>query len=133
MPKRILVVDDEAEFCELLQFRLLLHDYEVITASTGYEALDKAGSEIPDLILLDLLLPDLDGLTVCGILRRQISTRATPVILITAVTTAATQTAAREAGACGFLGKPLDFKELKRLIAIALAPSQGDLGSPVVC
>lgn len=127
MTKRILIVDDETDFSELLQFRLRHLDYEVLAATTGTEALNKARSELPDAILLDLLLPDFDGLTVCEILRRQPSTRNTPIILITAVTSEATQYAAWVAGDCGFLGKPLDFKELKRKLEIALVLPPGDL------
>ena len=113
MTKRILVVDDEEDFSELLQFRLRHLDYEVLSAATGTEALNRARRESPDVILLDLLLPDLDGLTVCEILRRQLSTRETPIFVITVVTTEATQHAARIAGADGFFGKPLDFDQLK--------------------
>jgi len=126
MTKRILVVDDEADFSELLQFRLRHLDYEVLSAASGTEALNKARNELPDVILLDLLLPDLDGLTVCEILRRQPSTRETPIFLITAVTTEATQHAARIAGARSFLGKPVNFERLKRQLEAALAPSPVD-------
>lgn len=121
MTKCILVVDDEKDFSELLQFRLRHLDYEVLAAANGAEALNKARCESPDVILLDLLLPDLDGLSVCEILQRLPSTRETPIILITAVTSEATRHAARVAGASGFLGKPLDFEELKRKLEAALA------------
>jgi DNA-binding response OmpR family regulator len=121
MTKRILVVDDELDFSSLLKFRLVILDFEVLTAASGSEALKKARTESPDIILLDLLLPDLDGLTICEILRRLPSTRNTPIILITAVSTEATRAAAKIAGACGFLSKPLDFEELKRQLDAALA------------
>ena len=121
MVKRILIVDDEADFSELLQFRLRHLNYEVLAAASGTEALNKARSELPDVILLDLLLPDFDGLTLCEILRRRSPTREIPLILITAVTSEATQWAAKIAGTCGFLGKPLDFEELKRKLEIAFA------------
>ena len=98
MTKRILVVDDEIEFSELLQFRLRSLNCEVLAAATGTEALNTARSELPDVILLDLLLPDFDGLTLCEILRRRSPTREIPIILITAVTSEATQQAAKIAG-----------------------------------
>lgn len=124
MAKRILVVDDEAKFSELLQFRLRRLDYDVSAAATGTEALDKARSELPDAILLDLLLPDLDGLTICEILRRLPSTRGTPIILITAATSEATRAAAKIAGTYGFISKPLDFEELKsQLNAVFAEPA----------
>jgi DNA-binding response OmpR family regulator len=113
MTKRILIIDDETDFSELLQFRLRYLNHEVFAASTGSEGLNKARSELPDVILLDLLLPDFDGLTLCEILRRRSPTREIPIILITAVTAEATQYAAKVAGASGFLGKPLDFDRLK--------------------
>ena len=113
MTKRILVVDDEEDFSELLQFRLRHLDYEVLSAATGTEALNRARCEAPDVILLDLLLPDLDGLTVCEILRRQLSTRETPIFLITGVTTEATQHAARIAGADGFIGSRWTLTSLR--------------------
>jgi DNA-binding response OmpR family regulator len=127
MTKRILIVDDETDFSELLQFRLRYLNYEVFAASTGSEGLNKARSELPDMILLDLLLPDLDGLTLCEILQRLPSTRETPIILITAVTSEATQHAARAAGAAAFLGKPLDFTRLQEQIesVCAAKPSEG--------
>ena len=121
MKKRILVVDDETEFSELLQFRLAIRDYEVLAAATGTEALNRARSELPDVILLDLLLPDVDGLTLCDILQRLPSTRNTPIIMITAVPTDANRAAAKIAGARGFLGKPLDFVELQRQLDAVLA------------
>ncbi len=113
MAKKILVIDDEADFSEMLQFRLRHLNYEVSAAANGTDALNKAREESPDVILLDLLLPDLDGLTLCGILRREPGTRAAPIILITAVSTEATRHAARIAGASAFLGKPLNFDQLQ--------------------
>jgi DNA-binding response OmpR family regulator len=124
MKKRILVVDDETDFCELLQFRLAIRDYEVFGAANGTEALNRARSELPDVILLDLMLPDVDGLTLCEILRRLPPTRHTPIIMITAASTETTRAAAKSAGACAFLCKPLDFVELQRqLDAVLASPS----------
>ncbi len=126
MTKRILVVDDEIEFSELLQFRLRSLNCEVLAAATGTEALNTARSELPDVILLDLLLPDFDGLTLCEILRRRSPTREIPIILITAVTSEATQQAAKIAGVSGFLGKPLDFDRLREQLEMVLAGRPSD-------
>jgi CheY-like chemotaxis protein len=68
--KRILVVDDEKVFSDLLQYRLQGDHYEVACAGSSSEALEKARGFLPDVILLDLLLPDLDGISVCEILHR---------------------------------------------------------------
>lgn len=123
MAKLILVVDDEADFSELLQFRLRDREYEVLSAATGTEALDKARRHLPDAILLDLLLPDLDGLTLCEILRRRLSTRDTPVIMISAVSSEVTRRSARLAGASAFFSKPLDFDSLRTQLELLLTPS----------
>lgn len=113
MGKLILVVDDEADFSELLQFRLRDRQYEVLSAATGTEALDKARRHLPDVILMDLLLPDLDGLTLCEILRRHHATRSRPIIMISAVANDVTRHSAKIAGVRAFFGKPLDFEKLK--------------------
>jgi DNA-binding response OmpR family regulator len=122
MAKLILVVDDEADFSELLQFRLRDREYEVLSAATGTEALDKARRHLPDAILLDLLLPDLDGLTLCEILRRHRSTRGTPVIMISAVSSDVTRHSARLAGASAFFSKPLDFDRLRTQLELLFTP-----------
>jgi DNA-binding response OmpR family regulator len=121
MTKRILVVDGEAGPSKLLQFRLRNLDYEVLSANSGTEALNRARCESPDMILLDLLLPDLDGLTVCEILRQLPATRKTPVFLLSAVTSEATRCAAKIAGASGFLEKPRDFDQLAALFKTVFA------------
>jgi len=78
-------VDDEPEFLELLQFNLLRRGFEVVTAATGMEALKVARREAPSVILLDLMLPDIDGFSICEILSAQLSTRDTPVIILSAL------------------------------------------------
>ena len=126
MAKLILVVDDEADFSELLQFRLRDHQYEIISAATGTEALDKARRHLPDVILMDLLLPDLDGLTLCEILRRSLSTRDTPIIMISAIANDVTRHSAKLAGAAAFFSKPLDFDRLRAQLERQLAPPRTD-------
>ncbi len=123
MAKLILVVDDEADFSELLQFWLRNRNYEVVAAGTGTEALEQARRRLPDAILVDLLLPDLDGLTLCEIFRRHHATRHAPVIMISAVSTDVTRYSAKIAGAAAFLGKPLDFEQLRSLLELLLPPA----------
>jgi len=122
MSRRILVVDDEPEFSELLQFRLRSRRYDVISAATGTEALERVRQDKPDVILMDLMLPDLDGLTLCEILQRQDETRNTPIIMISAVSTEITRCSAKIAGAITFLGKPLDFEHLIKHLEGLLPP-----------
>lgn len=120
MTKRILVVDDEKEFLDLLQYRLNGERYTVTCAGSGTEALAQARKTPPDLILMDLLLPDLDGISVLEILRRQPATRHTPIIMISAVTSDPTRSAAKVVGASAYLGKPVNFSALKQLLEVLL-------------
>ena len=116
MANRILLVDDENDFIELLQYKLAGHGYELIVANDGVHALSQARQMKPDLILLDILLPDLDGLSVCEILRRQPATKSIPIIFMSALTSEVTKrTVAMHAE--DFFTKPLDLPRLQRRIA----------------
>ena len=84
MKPRILVVDDEPDVVHLVEYNLKAADYEVVTAADGEQALKKARAAMPNLIILDLMLPELDGLEVCKLLRRDQSTAAIPIIILTA-------------------------------------------------
>ncbi len=127
MMPRILLVDDEREFIELIEYRLGDRGYEFIEANDGVDALNKARRYLPDLILLDILLPDLDGLSVCEILQRQPSTKQIPVILMSALSGNVTARAA-SAHAEDFFSKPLDLGRLEQRIKDVLkrAPSEPD-------
>ena len=115
MVPRILIVDDERDFVELVQFRLAGLGYEFIVANDGVQALSQARQFKPDLILLDILLPDLDGLSVCEILRRQPSTKKIPIIFMSALSSEVTKrTVAMHAE--DFFTKPLDLPRLERRI-----------------
>jgi DNA-binding response OmpR family regulator len=113
---RILIVDDEQDFIELVQYRLAGLGCEFIVANDGVHALSQARQFKPSLILLDILLPDLDGLSVCEILRRQPSTKKIPVIFMSALSSDVTKrTVAMQAA--DFFTKPLDLERLQRRIA----------------
>jgi len=116
MVPRILIVDDEFDFIELVKFRLAGQGYEFIVASDGVQALTQARQFKPDLILLDILLPDLDGLSVCEILRRQPATKKIPVIFMSALTGEVTRRSA-SLNAQDFFTKPLDLPRLQQRIA----------------
>jgi two-component system, OmpR family, alkaline phosphatase synthesis response regulator PhoP len=116
MSKCILVVDDELEFIELLQYRLQPCDYKIVTATNSTDALNQTWEHTPDVILTDLLLPDLDGLTLCEILQRQEATRKIPIIMISALGSDVTRYSAQIAGVMEFFNKPVNFEKLKETI-----------------
>ena len=109
--QQILIVDDEADFIELVKFRLSDLPCEFLVANDGVEALSQARQFKPALILLDILLPDLDGLSVCEILKRQPATKKIPIIFMSALSSDVTKrTAAMQAE--DFFTKPLDLERL---------------------
>lgn len=115
MVPQILIVDDERDFVELVLYRLAGLGCEFIVANDGVQALSLARQLKPDLILLDILLPDLDGLSVCGILRRQPATKKIPIIFMSALSGDVTKrTASMQAE--DFFTKPLDIPRLERRI-----------------
>src|SRR6478609_174671 len=116
MGKRILIVDDEPDFSELVQYRLAEEFYDFTTVTNSTDALNSAWEQPPDLILLDLLLPDLDGLSVCEIFSRHPATQHISVVMITAVGSDVTRFSAEVAGARHFFAKPVDFEKLKRTL-----------------
>lgn len=112
MQSKILVVDDERDVVELVRFNLRAAGYKVDTATTGLEALNKARSTLPDLIILDLMLPELDGTAICEILRKLPSTATIPVLMLTACSSAAAKVVAIKAGVDDFITKPFSPGEL---------------------
>jgi two-component system, OmpR family, alkaline phosphatase synthesis response regulator PhoP len=111
----ILIVDDEGDFIELVKFRLSALGCEFLVASDGIQALSQARQFKPDLILLDILLPDLDGISVCEILKRQPATKKIPIIFMSALSAGVTRrTVAIQAE--DFFTKPLDLPRLERRV-----------------
>ena len=109
MTEKILVVEDEAALVETLHYNLLREGYEVVTATDGISALEVARTEKPDLILLDIMLPQLDGLEVCRILRREMNV---PIIMLTARTDEVDRVVGLEMGADDYVTKPFSMREL---------------------
>jgi adenylate cyclase len=107
-PPRILVADDNPMNVDILQTRLVAHGYQVITAGDGEEALALARAEQPDLILLDVMMPKLDGREVCSRLRAEPGLPFMPIILVTAKGDPRDVVAGLEAGADEYLAKPVD-------------------------
>lgn len=112
MRPKILVVDDEPEAVELVEFNLKSSGYDVITAADGAEALKQARSASPHLIVLDLMLPEVDGLEVCKMLRRDAATSAIPIVMLTAKAAEIDRVLGLELGADDYLTKPFSPREL---------------------
>ena len=106
--KRILVVDDEVQLVEMVKIRLEANDYEIITAYDGQEALEKARNEKPDLIILDLRLPKLDGYTVCRMLKFDEKYKSIPILMFTARVQESDKKMGQEVGADAYITKPFD-------------------------
>lgn len=109
---KILVVDDEPDALELVSFNLKAAGYEVVTADNGNEALKRARQHAPDLILLDVMLPEVDGLEVCKLLRRDPATASIPVIMLTAKAAEIDRVLGLELGADDYVTKPFSPREL---------------------
>ena len=112
MQKKILVVDDDADMRDLLCFNFEHAGFIVNTAVDGDDALIKVRLLEPDLILLDVMMPDVDGFTVCEILRRDPATALVPILMLTAWSTEIARYAGFEAGADDYVTKPFSPREL---------------------
>jgi two-component system alkaline phosphatase synthesis response regulator PhoP len=104
--ERVLVVDDEEDILELIQYNLSKEGYEVATAASGELALQQARATLPDLVLLDLMLPGVDGLDVCRLLKSDPRTAHIPIIMLTAKTEEADVVTGLELGADDYITKP---------------------------
>ena len=109
---KILVVDDEPEAVELVEFNLKQAGFSVTTAADGAEALNKARTTPPDLVVLDLMLPEINGLEVCKMLRRDPVTAALPIIMLTAKAAEIDRVLGLELGADDYITKPFSPREL---------------------
>lgn len=118
--KRVLVIDDLPENVFMLQDRLEHEGYEVITAYDGQTGIDKAVEEIPDLILLDVMMPDITGIEVCKTLVKDPRTKNIPIILVTAKSGAEDTKEGLEAGAFDYIKKPFNRIELLARVNSAL-------------
>ena len=124
--KRILVIDDLPENVFLLQDRLEHEGYEVLTAYDGKSGIEKAITEIPDLILLDVMMPDINGFDVCKTLVNDSKTSAIPIILVTAKTDVEDTKEGLDAGAYGYIKKPFNKVELLARVKSALKLSEAN-------
>ncbi|RKY98301.1 MAG: response regulator [Ignavibacteriae bacterium] len=124
--KTILVIDDLPENVFMLQDRLEHEGYEVITAYDGKSGIEKARGELPDLILLDVMMPDITGIEVCKILVADDETSGIPIILVTAKSDAEDTKEGLEAGAFDYIKKPINRIELIARVKSALKLSDAN-------
>jgi two-component system alkaline phosphatase synthesis response regulator PhoP len=120
MVNKILVVDDEQHIRRLVNL-ILGKEYQILEASDGEEAIDIARREAPVLILMDIMMPNLDGIGACHILKSDDRTKEIPVVMLTAIGDKLDQDYARRMGADGYVTKPFGAQELRDLVKERLA------------
>jgi len=123
---KILIIEDVPEIALALQIRLEKAGYVVITASDGEEGLRKTREEKPDLIILDLMLPKMDGYRVCRLIKFDKELEHIPVVILTVRDQERDKTLGREVGADAYIVKPYDFQELLTTIKKLLIPDDVD-------
>lgn len=126
MKKRILVVEDDDDIRELVSHTLLIEGYAVTAAANGKDALARAKAEYHDLAILDIMLPDIDGLEVCRRLKADAATRRLPVMLLTARSEDVDIVVGLEMGAEDYITKPFSPRVLLARVKAALRRSQAD-------
>jgi two-component system alkaline phosphatase synthesis response regulator PhoP len=110
--KKILIADDEPDIIEIIQFNLENEGYEVFSAKNGKEAFEKAKKFLPDLIILDIMMPGMNGIEVCHLLRKMPEFRETVIIFLTAMSDESTEIRGLESGADDYITKPISPKVL---------------------
>lgn len=120
---RILLVDDDPQTLDVLDFAMMLDGHETLRAVDGREALTKARTAHPDVIVLDQMMPVMDGLEAARRLRADATTRSIPVVMLTARATDADVWAGYQAGVASYVTKPLDLDVLQGEIDRLLAPN----------
>jgi two-component system, sensor histidine kinase and response regulator len=118
---RILIVDDEPDTVELLKKRLRFEGYDTLEAHDGSECLEQAAAGNPDLVILDVMMPDMDGYEVCRRLKSNRSTAHIPVLMLTAKRDVEDKVMGLDVGAHDYLGKPFDYKELSARVRSLLS------------
>jgi len=110
--RKILIVDDDTQVLKLLRTSLEMHGFEVIEGHNGKEAVDLNHRYQPDLILMDLNMPQMSGMAACEMIKRQEQTRYVPIILLTAINSTEDKTRGLDSGADDYLTKPFEMQEL---------------------
>jgi DNA-binding response OmpR family regulator len=121
MADRVLIVDDEADMTSLLAFNFSRSGFAVSTARDGNEAFEKARMFLPDVIVMDVRMPAMDGIAVCGMLRNVPATRHIPVLIMTGQPTEQTRKQSERAGATDFMQKPFSPRDMISRVRAALS------------
>ncbi len=124
---KILIVDDEPSICELLAFNLEKAGYHTVKTDNGHEALELARKDKPDLMVLDVMLPGIDGMEVCRILKANQATTAIPIIMLTAQSEEIDKIIGLELGADDYMTKPFSPRELVARVKAVLRRSQKEV------
>lgn len=127
---KILVVDDEKNILELVRFNLAREGHQVFISLDGASALEQARSEIPDLIVLDIMLPEMDGLEVCRELRRDPVTKDIPILMLSAKADELDRVLGLEMGADDYVTKPFSPRELVARVKAQLRRTHREEGKP---
>ena len=120
-PKKILVVDDEVDLVETVRFPLEMEGFDVLVSYNGEDALNQARKEKPDLIILDLMLPKLDGYKVCRLLKFDERYKHIPILMLTAKTQEKDKTLGMETGADEYITKPFEMDYLMEKVKAYLS------------
>ena len=126
MPKKILLIDDEEDLVTMLGFRLEASGLRVVGASGGREGIEKAKKEKPDLILLDLMMPNMDGFEVAVRLSEDSSTKSIPIVIFTAAVSPELAEKIRQTHAVGYLTKPFEPEVLIAKVKKVLLGESGE-------
>ena len=130
--KKILIADDEPDILEVLEYNLVKDGYEVVTAKDGDEALLKARTAQPDLIILDIMMPKKSGVEVCEILRTQPVFHETPIMMLTALNDEGFHIKGLETGADDYVNKPISPKVLLSRISALFRRTNKETGEKVL-
>jgi len=123
MPGTVAIIEDEQNIIELVKYNLDREGYRTVTANTGKKGLDVVRQELPDLVILDLMLPELDGISVCKQLRAEQQTKSIPIIILTAKSEEADRVLGLEMGADDYVTKPFSPRELVARVRAVLRRS----------
>ena len=117
MKKKILIVEDNQELVKVMQMGLNNpYPYDTILAMTGKQAVDMAAAQLPDLILMDIMLPEMDGLQATRLIRQNPKTRSIPILAVTAMTTLKDKEDCFQSGCNDYIAKPFTFEQLRSRI-----------------